>query len=357
MDNSATISGLTNGTIYYLGVFAYDTVGQFASGALGSGTPNAPVEEVPTPEEVPVPTATPPEETPTVPAEPGTVDSPTDTGSTPAIPSDPSTPSSDGLPVGIETPTEPALPIPPTTVAAGELVPSGDISFLVANGQIQLEPSGSGTVSALGNRPLQIALQTQRITKPVSRVQLILGASAYIMAMAQDGSAYAADVSSPGAPADYGIAVSIVYADGTVQSIALSLEVEGDGYAYAQEDGQFSRVGGANVTLVENGTVPWDGSPFGQFNPVTTANDGQFGWYVPNTTYALSADAGGYLHAETGTFSVTDHIANGAIRLELHQAEVASPATLVETASANLSIAGQLVRSSLQVSLQLPVTF
>ncbi|MEI6511463.1 MAG: fibronectin type III domain-containing protein [Candidatus Uhrbacteria bacterium] len=341
--NSTTVTSLTNGTTYYVGVFAYDTVGQFASGALGSGTPNAPVEEVPTPVEVPEPVVTPPEGEPTVPVEP-VATAPT---AEPAAPSE-------EIPAGTETPAEPALPIPPTTVAAGELVPQGDVSFFVAGGLIQLEPSGSGTVRLLGNRPLQIVLQTQHIVKPVSRVQLVLGASAYIMAMAQDGSTYAADVASPGTPADYGTAVSISYTDGTVQSITFTLEVIGDGYAYSQRDGHISRVGGANVTLLENGTVSWDGSPFRQFNPITTADDGLFGWYVPNTTYALSADASGYLHAETGTFSVTDHIANQAIRMELHDAEVAPPTSLTGAVTSNLSVAGNIVSASLEAVRSVP---
>ena len=373
--NSTIVSSLTNGTTYYVGVFAYDTVGQFASGALGSGTPNAPVEEVPTPVEVPVPVATPPEGEPTTPVEP----TPTTPPETIPPVVEPTVPSEE-IPAGTDIPAEPALPIPPTTVAAGELVPQGDVSFFVAGGQIQLEPSGSGTVHLLGNRPLQIVLQTQHISKPVSRVQLVLGASAYIMAMAPDGSTYAADVSSPlrepegsseprmaGTPADYGSAVSISYTDGTVQSITYTLEVEGDGYAFSQRDGQNSRVGGASVTLLigpsttsgssadaSNGTVSWDGSPFKQFNPIVTAADGQFGWYVPNTTYALSADAGGYLRAETGTFSVTDHIANQAIRMELHQAELAPPTTLTDTVTSNLLIAGNILSASLEAVRSIP---
>jgi len=346
---STSVTGLTNETTYYFGVFAYDAAGQFASGALGLGTPSTPVEEVPTPEEVPVPAVIPPEGGTAVPAE--TV--PAETTETAPTADEPAVPSED-FPAGTEAPSDQTPSIPPTTVAAGELVPQGDVSFLVANGLIELEPSGSGTVRLLGNRPLRVTLETKRLTKPVSRVQLVLGASAYIMAMARDGATYAADVSSPGTPADYGTAVSISYADGTAQSIAFTLEVEGDGYAYVQEDGQFSRVGGANVTLLTNGTVPWDGSPFAQFNPIVSAEDGQFGWYVPNTTYALSADAGGYLQAETGTFSVTDNIANQSIRLVPVQEDVVSPTHLAETASTNLSEAATLVSASLEALRSIP---
>ncbi len=343
--NATSVETLMDGTTYYFGVFAQDAAGQFASGALGLGTPSTPVEEVPIPEEVSVPAVTPPEEETTVSAETGT-DQTVSTETLSAV--DESEEPSEAVPAGIETPSDQTPPIPPTTVVEEDLVPQGDVTFFVASGTIQLAPSGSGTVHVLGNRPLSVMLETKHLTKEISRVQLVLGASAYIMALSNDGSTYAADVSTPGAPADYGIATSIYYADGTVQSIGTNLEVEGDGYAYFQQEGQLSRVGGANVTLLTNGTVPWDGSPFAQFNPIVTAEDGQFGWYVPNTTYALSADAGGYLQAGTRTFSVTDNIANQAIRMELHQADSAPPAQITDVVMSNLSVVGTFVSATLE---------
>lgn len=305
---SVSHGGLSNGTTYYYGAFAYDACGQFASGALGSGTPSAPEEEVLPPDEETPPVVTPPE----VPGEEEIP--PVEGGGTP----------SEEVPAG-EEPSEEAEPpveIPPTTVDQGEEVPEGDVQFFVANRQIRLTTASSGAVALLSSRPLRIELLTEHITKEVDRVQLVLGESAYLMALTADSSAYAADVSSPGSFGTYGLAVSIYYADGTTQSISMIVDVERDGYAFAVSDGQTHRIGGAVATLLVNGTVTWDGSPYGQFNPYTTGSEGQFGWYVPNTTYALSAAADGYNSATTGTFSVTDNIANPTIQLEPTPAEV-----------------------------------
>ena len=45
-DESYVDSGLENGVTYYYGAFSYDACGQFASGALGAGTPSASEEEL-----------------------------------------------------------------------------------------------------------------------------------------------------------------------------------------------------------------------------------------------------------------------------------------------------------------------
>jgi len=301
--SSVSVSSLTNGVTYYFGAFSYDACGQFASGALGSGTPSASEEEPLPPEEEVPPVETPPEEIPTS----------GEGGET--LPEE--------VPAGEETPAESQgeeaeapVVIPPTTVAAGEEVPQRDIQFFVANRQIQLSTSSSGEVHMLSSRPLSVELLTEHIIKPVDRVQLVLGESAYLMALTQDATAYATDVSSPGSFGSHALAVSIRYLDGTTQSLSLVSSVEPDGYGFAVEDNQTHRVGDANAMLLINGTAPWDGSPFGQFNPFSTGSDGTFGWYVPNTTYALSVSAAGYAAATTGTFSVTDNIANPTVQLE-----------------------------------------
>jgi hypothetical protein len=322
---TAEISGLTNDVPYYVGIFSYDEAGQFASGALASGTPSAPEEEVLPPEEEAPPAVMPSEEE--------------------EVPSE-EVPAGEAPAAEVEAPAE----IPPTTVSEGELVPEEDVQFFVANWRIELMPTGSGVVHMLGNRPLRVMLSSEHVSKEVDRVQLVLGESAYLMALAADGSAYIADVSSPGSSGSYAIAVSIYYADGNTQTISYTALVEDDGYVYATTDGETSRVGGATVELLEDGTVSWDGSPFGQFNPLTTGSDGSFGWYVPNTTYALSAEASGYAPAQTGKFSVDDNIANRIIQLAaapVEEEEVVPPTTLIEQAQALYSTVTETVGNAL----------
>jgi hypothetical protein len=315
-------TGLVNGTTYFYGAFAYDACGQFASGALGSGTPSAPEEEVlPTEEEEELPAAIPSEDIPSVAGESAMTE--------PGVAGE----SSEEIPAGEDSSEAEGPPAEKVSRAEGsdstgkdqgtdavgdadETVTAGDVTFFVANGRIRLAPARSGAVAMLSSRPLRAELQTEHVVKRVDRVRLLLGESEYLMSLSNDGSAYAADVSSPGSPGTYAIAVSIHYADGTVGSVGLIADVEPDGYAFAVENDQTLRAGGAVVTLFSNGTEAWDGSPYAQFNPYETADDGQFGWYVPNTTYALSAAADGYIPATSRTFSVTDNIANPTIRLD-----------------------------------------
>ncbi|NBT37453.1 MAG: hypothetical protein EBT21_04950, partial [Actinobacteria bacterium] len=289
---TTTVSGLTNGTTYYFGFFAYDNEGQFASGALATGTPSATEEEVPTSEEQP-PAATPPEGGTTDTAGTGTTDTgatgTTDTGGSTETTTDTGGETPGEVPAGGTT-EEGTPEIPPTSVSGEDSVPMGHVSFFVANRLIQLAPTSSGVVRMLSSRPLRVSLLSKDIVKQVSRVQFVLADGAYLMARSTDGLSYVADVSSPGSSGSYAIAVSIYYADGTAQSISYTADVVDDGYVYATtDDGQAHAVGGATVTLLANGTVTWDGSPYGQFNPMTTGNTAEFGWYVPNTTYVLSA--------------------------------------------------------------------
>lgn len=350
-DESTAVSGLTNGTTYYFGAFSYDGCGQFASGALATGTPSAPEEEVP-PEEEETPVVTPPEvgdgDTPTDPDDSG--------GGEETPPAEEEEVPPGEVPAGEESPEVETPDIPPTTVPEETLVPDRDVMFLVANVQIQLVPAGSGAVHLLSSRPLRISLLTDHIVQPVSRVQLILGESAYNMSLAGDGASYFADVSSPGVSGAYATAVSIFYADGTVQSISRSTDVEGDGFVFATTDGQTRRLGGATVTLLTNGTVPWDGSPFGQFNPFETGSDGAYGWYVPNTTYALSAERSGYTSSAIQTFSVADNIVNLAVPLEPipSEEEVAPPSTPTEPVSTVIASVGETISDTIETIRDIP---
>ncbi len=348
-DESVTISDLTNDTTYYIGVFSYDTAEQFASGALATGTPSASEEEVlPADEEVP-PAVTPSEEGEVDVVE--TIDTTSTSsggGSSPSgeVPADGTSDSSlsgsgsasDESETGEESPE-----IPPTTVSGGDLIPNEDISFLVANGAIELSPSGSGEVHLLPSRPLRITLETEHIYQQIDRIQLVLDTGVYIMTASADGRTYETDVSSPETSGSSASAVSIYYTDGSIQSITTTIDVEDEGYVFDTIDGQTSYIGGATLTLLENGTVVWDGSPYAQLNPYSVS-DGTFGWYVPNTTYALSADAVGYTAQTTGTFSVTDNIVNQSIQLVALPAEEIVPpvsdsetTTLFEKASSTLT--------------------
>lgn len=312
---SYTHAGLVNGTTYYYGVFAYDACGQFASGALGSGTPIAPEEEVPPQEEPPAeePEAGPPPETPPSGNETSCGDGVCSaTESAASCPSDcvPEEPA-ENLP---EVP--PVVTPPPTTVGEGELIPETDVQIFVAGGTIQLQPISTGEYRLLTARDLRVELLADHLTKSVDHVQLIVGAETYLMSLTNGD--YLADVMSPKDVTSYNVAlaVSVFYTDGTSQSLSYLVQVTEDGYTFIDTDEGRQRIGNSTVTLLTGESV-WDGSPYHQSNPIITGADGSFAWYVPNGTYVVRAEKSGYEGALSGTLSVTDHIVHPAIGLSL----------------------------------------
>lgn len=318
-------TGLSNGTTYYYGLFAYDTCGQFASGALGQGTPSAPEEEM-LPEEEPV---TPPEPAEEEIPEGGQADFCGDgvcqvTESAVSCPADCQEPQEEVVPEEPEgQPSEPV--IPPTTAGEGETPLNVEVSFFVANQAIELIPSSSREVRMLPTQPLTVQLLAEHSAQTIERVQLVLGSDVYNMALSDGESGrlsaddqsflYVANVTTP-SPGAYVLAVSLFYPDGSTQTLSYTAQIVNEGYVYEIVDGSEQRVGGATAMLLQS-SVPWDGSPFGQFNPVTTGGDGAFAWYVSNGSYAVEAEKTGYESALSGTLLVSDNIVNPSIRITL----------------------------------------
>lgn len=316
-----TDTGLTNGTTYYYGVFAYDEAGQFASGALVNCTPSAAEgegegeeEEGETPTE---------EETPGETTEEGEEEG---EGEGETTPTEETGEEEEGEEEIEETPTEEegeeGEEIPETSVGEEELVPSEDVSFLVEDGAVELEADEDGTVEALADSSLIVELSGENVDKEVDHVLLIVGADMYLMSEA-DG-AYTAEVATPDESGTYAVVIIIFYEDGTSQTLRFSLDVLEPGYTYELTDATEVRVGGSTVTLFSQsrGTwEAWDASPYSQNNPVTTGSDGTFSWHVPNGRYRVEARKDGYNDA-TVNLTVSNGIVNPRVLM--------TPTTMVE---------------------------
>lgn len=288
-------NNLTNGNTYYYGVFAYDTSGQFASGAIGSGTPTASEEELP--------------DDPTKPEEPA---------------EEPKEEPSEG-PAGDqpETPTEPSgqdtqpniEPSKPTSLGAGEVsLEVDDLEFSVMGGTIVLSLGAKGSVDVLPNTQLRVAISEDAITDSVQSLTLTVGAETYLLRLAdqQGGNAlYVADVNTPAIPQLYVLQASAEYADGSKETVSSFLNVLPWGKTVQVIDAEEIGLPGVKVTLVQvtDGiSTVWDGSPYSQFNPVITGLDGTLGWYVPNGSYQLLADEIAFLSYAGDIFVVSNHI-------------------------------------------------
>ncbi len=304
---------LVNGTSYYYGVFAYDLAGQFASGALGFGTPTE--SEAP-PEEDDIPDDDLPDEPP------GDDD----------LPDDDDLPNDDDLPDGDEPAPYcgdgvcgegedyencavdcPLLDEPET----GE-VDDSELEFLAAKGSIELFPINE-LVRTIAGTELRIQLPTEDLSQVVNHVELVFGNDLYLMSLDEEDEVYVADIFTPSEQDAYFVSVTIFYEDGSGQVITYTSQVDSFGYVFETVEDGTERVANATVTLFSNDDgffEVWDGSEYSELNPITTLDDGSFAWYVPIGEYYVLAEKEGYDSAQTEVLYVTDSIVNPVIELE-----------------------------------------
>lgn len=323
-------SNLTNSVTYYYGLYPYDLAGQFASGVLGLGMPSAPEEELPPEEEAE-------EVSPT--SETGYCgdgqcsvyelpeNCPADCGQPEPPPEGPVC----GDAVCQEDENNLSCPNDCSSDTPSITLLHDNLEFFVATGTLKLVPDFSGTVQVLSGRPILVQLLRRSLTKSVDRIWLTLGQETFLMApnFREEGAgdnnlqatsvgdgAYVANIISPDEPASYPVTITLFYDDHSSQSVSLNFDVQGSGYLFSRLEGATQRLSGAQVTLfrLQGGLVAWDGSPYGQFNPVNTETDGTFAWYVPNGNYVVRADRSGYMSVEAA-FTVVDNIINPAIQM------------------------------------------
>jgi hypothetical protein len=335
-------SGLINDTQYYLGVFAYDTAGQFASGALGTGMPTAPEEELPSDEEVP-------EEEPGEEETPGEGETPSDeespTDQTPGEeeqppveeggeqpPSDITGPAwtcGDGLCVGEETPAlcpedcaEDVLLQPGETTEPSQ-EERGDMRFLVAEDTLALSMTDSGVVEILPGTLLHLVFSSDRFEEGASAL-FTLGDQTYLLSSSetQEGDVlFEARITVPVVSGTFPLSVVVTFPDHTAERWTYTIEIEGYGYAFEIKEGKETILGNTVFTLyAEDGSV-WDGSPFAQWNPFSSDATGLYAWYVPNGSYVVRVQHEGYDAAQSAWIGVTNHIV--AVPLEMSSRAVA----------------------------------
>jgi len=332
----ATLSGLTAGVTYYLGVFTYDDVGQFASGALGIGLPSAPEEELPSEEDdsedesdEDTGSGDDPVDEPTDDSESGDSDEGGDDGD--SSDTDGSTDLAvfcgDGVCSGSESqascPIDCASDSEPTSLGAeeGELS-DGDIEYLVADRSISLETTSSGVVEVLPTSTLSVQIHARELSDNVSSIQLSIGSELFLLSLDETLVLYNADVTVPAQSGIQQVTVLVLYDDGSTETVSSYLRVVTPGYIYQVIDGEEVAVTDANITLYEvvgGEQIVWDGSPYDQFNPITVNSDGTFSWYVPNGTYIVEVQAEGFETTNSGQLVITNSIVNHRIAIASYE--------------------------------------
>lgn len=206
----------------------------------------------------------------------------------------------------------PADCAPPPPRGGVERITLADIRVLVANGTIRLMPINS-VFTAIAGSVLHVEISEVIFTRALDQVVLRMGEDAYVLGRT-DG-AWNTDIMAP-VGGQIPVVLSVTYADATSDRITATFSLVGTGRAIARREGAAFNLNNALVTVYDENGVAWGASSFGQKNPMRTDGDGSFYWYAPNGRYRVSVEHDGY-RSNTMSMTVGSNIVAPEIELVL----------------------------------------
>jgi hypothetical protein len=123
---------------------------------------------------------------------------------------------------------------------------------------------------------------------------------------------FVADINSPSVAGQYQIVTNINFVDPKLaqKEIKTTTLVDPDGYIYEKIDNGELRINGSIVSLYQlnskNQYELWQAGEYGQENPETTDNTGNYSFLVPAGTYYLTVTAQGYQSYQSDKYSVAE---------------------------------------------------
>ncbi len=337
---STTDSGLTNGVVYYYAAYAYDTHGNYASGALASISPVATIVIPPTPTTttttVPIIPPTPTTTTTTVPIIPSVTTTvptiPTPTTTVPTVPS--------------ATTTVPVIPAATTTVPGAVQVSAG---YFTADGKVELSPDASGNIGVLSGSTVLVVVPVIGLGNMPSQVTLSVGNSLFSLQPNADGSAYSGTFVVP-PPGSYSSIVTVTFQNGTVGQGVYTLVSQGGGRVVEES------VAGATDQGVEGAVIQLFREEGGAWSPYQAAKrtgpSGEFAFVVPNGRYYAEIEKDGYRKRVSNPIFVGQNVFNERISLiKVPTPIVLEPgAPIVEQISAVASNASEQVSYGIKIA-------
>ena len=349
--NNVTDQNVAVGATYYYAVFSFDTWQNFASGAIGqitlSGAPPPPPPEQPPPP--------PPEQPPAQPPPPPAEQPPSAPAPAPAEqPGAPAPPAA--LPEGVPSapPAPPPVEVPLITAAPEIRMSLGDFLFYTARGSINL-PLERATVTTLAGQTLAIQIANGKLPDKEKKLFAAnIGSASYLFAYRENRGVWSAEANVPSQSGSYDGTIIIEYQDGTSDVLNLTVISSPRGIIFSTKDNVEQGIGGATVTLLQNG-ASFDTTRFFEDNPVAAAPSGAYGFVVPNGVYSVRAEAKGFLTRETAAFGIANFIVNRSFELIAVPPKISEVIKSEATIVANVAAAGKAMQAQVTAATQVAV--
>ena len=175
-------------------------------------------------------------------------------------------------------------------------------------------------IEVLGNTNFSINI-TPSLNQDVESVKANFDNKVYPLTKQSDGS-YSSNILSPAQVGTYETRVIVAYKNGQTEEVNVIIMVDPYGYIYEKTKSGEQHLAGAKVTLYvykDGAWVVWDGANYSnQKNPVTTSDNGEYGFMVPPGKYYLTAEKDGYISYKSGELSI-EQGKPISLNIELHK--------------------------------------
>ncbi|MCX6781797.1 MAG: carboxypeptidase-like regulatory domain-containing protein [Candidatus Magasanikbacteria bacterium] len=201
-------------------------------------------------------------------------------------------------------------PTATSTPSTGGVVSLTDLKFYLANRTVEAVPNTGGSVEALSGFSLTVAADISEIGEQVSEVNLLLGENTYRLYYDNSLRMYAVDVTDLSAVGLHNAALTIDYGSSSEAVIPFTVSILTQGIINGKTRDGIGPVSGASVIAEQ-----YAGGQYVQVARTQTSANGRYGFVLPNGTFRIRAEAGGFRTEQTSGFALTNHIVNRQFQL------------------------------------------
>ncbi len=211
-------------------------------------------------------------------------------------------------------PQEPPVEVPKPTVSSDIKLTPDALRYFATSGKIQLRMQG-GVLNYYSSSVFTVMIPDPSIKHEIDSAFINFNNAGYVM---RQTASYEATVTTPSTSADYPMDVIVKYKDGGSDSVHFIVRTVPR--PRVLDDNGNAPLAGARVTLmIDNGGGNfglWDGGTSSQQNPQITDADGRFGYILPIGSYKLIVERDEYATKTTLPFPLaTENVLRNDVKL------------------------------------------